>query len=119
MSDITFKKLLEQRRLFYVLDNLALKYKKAVVSKGDRKLIMDICEGILNILNGNIKLSEQDRDKLHKYRHKMRRLVTKTNLKSRRRILQGGALLGVLIPPLISGISAIISGLASSRSSEK
>ena len=62
MSDITFRKLLEQRRLFYVLDNLALKYKKAVIDKADRKLIMDLCEGILNILNGNIKLSDHDRD---------------------------------------------------------
>ena len=115
MSDITFRKLLEQRRLFYVLDNLALKYKKAVIDKADRKLIMDLCEGILNILNGNIKLSDNDRDKLRKYRHKLRRLVQPTDVKTRKKILKGGALLGVLIPPLISGISAIISGIASSR----
>ena len=108
MPDQTIKKLIEQRRLFYILDNLTLKYQKAVIDKADKKLINDLCTGIQNILNGNIKLDNNDREKLRKYKNKLRKLISKSNLKTKRKIIQTGGFLGVLIPSLISGLTSLI-----------
>lgn len=112
MSDATIKKLIEQRKLFYVLDNLQLKYKTAVVSKADRKLIKSICDGILNLLNGNIPLSDIDKDKLRKYRTTLRKIISKSTLKDKRKLLvqRGGSILGILIPTIVSGLTSLISG---------
>ena len=79
-----------------------------------------ICECILNIINGQIKLSKEDFEKLKPYKNLFRKLLTKnTKIKEKKRlIIQKGGFLQILIPAIISGLASIISSAISSNNSE-
>ena len=74
-----------------------------------------ICECTINIINRNIKVSDQEKRKINRNCDKIRELVNpKTSQKKRKRILvqEGGAflaplfalVLGGLVGPLLKGI---------------
>jgi hypothetical protein len=66
------------------------------------------------MLNGNIALTPTQKTALIKYRHTMRKLVEKSSLKQKKKILvQHGGFLEFLIPAAVTGIAQIISSLIS------
>ena len=91
-----------------------------LIRRAKGPLINKICECILNIINGQIKLSKEDFEKLKPYKNLFRKLLTKnTKIKEKKRlIIQKGGFLQILIPAIISGLASIISSAISSNNSE-
>ena len=82
---------------------------KAFIKGADKDIINTLCECSLNILGGNVPLSQKQKQKLKKYKRNLRQLADKKlSLKRKKSLLQtkGGGLLGVLLggilPPIVS-----------------
>jgi hypothetical protein len=83
--------------------------KKILKNKSDTKIIQFIKDIILNLLKGNIDLSEKEKSKLQKYKYTLRKILnTKPVCKSRQIIIQKGGFLSVLIPGALTLISSIL-----------
>jgi hypothetical protein len=81
-----------------------------IVQKGSKELVAAICECVDNLLNNNVPISDSDREKLHKYKGALRKLVKKSSLVKKKKILiQNGGFLQFLIPAAISALGGIIS----------
>ena len=66
-----------------------------------------------------LNINNSDFQKLKKYKTCLRKLVKKSNLASKKKILvQNGGFLQFLIPAVITGISEIVSSLISKKSSD-
>lgn len=92
------------------------KYKNTIIASADKHLIKTICEGIYNLLRGNISISDSDKEKLKKYKNTLRKLVEKSSINTKKKILiQKGGFLQFLLPAVITGISSIISSVISSK----
>jgi hypothetical protein len=105
-------KIQKNKDILQVLSNCKLNIRKAILQKADRELVDAICECVFNILEGNINLTEAQKKDLYKYRHILRKLVDKSNLKNKKKLLvQHGGFLQYLIPAAIGGISQIISSI--------
>ena len=113
------KNLEKQVDLLSALSHCKIKIRKAILDNADKDLIDAICQCFFNLLRGNIKLSQLQKEKLSKYRHTLRRLVNKSSLKQKKKILiQNGGFLEFLIPAAISGISSIISSIIGNNKTE-
>ena len=77
-----------------------------IIDVAGKELVHCICDCVLNILNGNISSSEEEKKKLKKHKYSLRELVKKnTSDKKRKHLIQEGGFLGALI--------LILGGLAS------
>jgi hypothetical protein len=105
-----------QLDLLKVLAKSKTKVRQAIIINADRKLIMAICEIVFNVLENNLTLDESDLLKIKRYRFTLRKLIKKTDLKEKKKILvQRGGFLQFLIPAVITGISNIVSSLIDSN----
>lgn len=103
-----------------VLAQSKTRYRNAILKKADKSLIQAICEIVHNVLKGNINISTQDRENLKKYRKTLHRLLEKSNLKSKKKIIiQRGGFLQFLIPAIVTGIADIVSSFISSTNSQQ
>lgn len=95
------------------------KHRKILTKYLDEQEINAICECILNVLYGNIKISASNKKKLAKYKKIFKKLL-KSNKKGEKKqiIVQHGGFLNILIPALISGISSIISATIAHKKDE-
>jgi hypothetical protein len=110
MSNIELVK--SQMDLLKVLANE--RYRKVIISKADSNLVKAICQGIHNVLKGNISISNYERERLKKFRKVLHKLLKKSTLQSKKKILiQQGGFLQFLIPAVVSGIASIISSAIS------
>jgi hypothetical protein len=108
----------KQQDLLKVLATSKKGIRNAILSNADKKLVIAILDSIFNLLNGNLNISKPDLDKLSKYKHIFRRLINKTPLKEKKKILvQHGGFLQFLIPAIVTGISSIVSSLISNNKS--
>ena len=81
-----------------------------IIQSADRQLLKSICEIVLNVLKGNVKLDDKQRKQLKLHRDLLRKLVDKkVNLPKKRKILlqRGGFLPSLLIPALAVAASII------------
>ena len=68
--------------------------RKAILSNGDNELICSICECILNVLNGNVKLGPDVLNKLSRHKKFFRQVVDENetvNNKKQLLVQNGGA----------------------------
>jgi hypothetical protein len=103
---------MKRRKLNYhalqVLRAAKPKLRKALISNCDRDLVLSICECILNVLSGNIKLSKCVKRKLRKHKATLRKDADKrVSLASKKKVIvqRGGfllPLLGAVLPTLAS-----------------
>ena len=100
--------------LLQQLANSRTKQARQILKHADRDLIEAIRQCVLNVLRGVVSLTKPERRKLAKYKKHLRKFVDKkTKFRSRQRIVQRGsgwitALLGTLLPHVVSGISYLI-----------
>ena len=67
----------------------------------------------------NMFISEDDKKRLYKYRNTLRKIVSKSSLKQKKKVLiQKGGFLQFIIPAAITGISSIISSLITNNKQE-
>lgn len=111
---MNLENIISQIDLLKTLGNCKNKLRKSIIVKSNRKLVQAICELIDNTLRGNLKFLKFDYNNLKKYKHTFRKLLKKSNLKTKKKILiQHGGFLPILIPSIIGGLSTIISSLVS------
>ena len=87
------------------------KFRIFLIQNASKEQIYSICEIVLNILNGNLKVS--DKNKLSKKRKLLRKIIQKSSLKKKRYLIQKGGFLEILIPSIVSGLASIISNIIS------
>ena len=61
----------------HVLKTATPKLRKSIISNCERELVHNICECVLNVLNGNVRLSDCVASKLRKHRAVLRKVAEK------------------------------------------
>ena len=110
MSDKSLDNIRIHKELLNILSHSKTKYKKAIIEKADKKLILAICDIIYNILNGNVNIDSETKNQLQKHKIFLRPLIEKASVKKKRKILQqkGGNILGIVLPALISAVASFL-----------
>ena len=110
------KRVVENLDFLKILSKCKKNMRKGIIMNADKELIYTLCECVLNLLNGNINISESEHNQLKPYKHLFRKLLnTNQNLKSKKKlIIQKGGFLEILLPAVISGLASIISSAISS-----
>lgn len=101
---------LQQLRL---IQNCPIHLRKQLLKKLPLKTVKTICECVYNTLNGNVKLTPKQKNKLTKYKYTLRKLASKklTLFNKKRLINQRGGFLNILIPAAVTAISSLINGI--------
>ena len=117
----------EEIKLLKILENpiIIKSTKKSLIKRMGKETINNIAELILNILNGNIHVSEETKNKLRHFAKICRKFLDKkTNLKTKKNILinkgiiQKGGFLQFLIPAIITGITSIITSIINNNNTK-
>lgn len=59
----------------------------AILEKVDKNVIAIICEYCLNLLLGNVEISKEILSKLSRYKHIFRKLIKKSSIKTKKKLL--------------------------------
>lgn len=80
--------------------------KKVLLQNGSDEFIKALLEILLNVMNGNVQISNKVKKSLKKYKKVLRRLLCpNVSLKSKRRaLIQTGGFLTTLLPIVIGGV---------------
>lgn len=114
------KHLEKHRYMFEVLKNASPKLRKAILQNSDDELICVLAEIIVNLMEGNVKLSPQQKQKMKPYKFLFRTIRKQCNRHHpnkkmlRRKVVQTGGILPFFIPllaPLIA--KAVLAGAVS------
>ena len=91
------------------------KFRNLLILHSNKDQIYSICECLLNVCNGNIKLNTDIHQKLKKYKNTFNKVLDrKTTLQNKKKILiQRGGFIQFLIPAVITGLANIISAAIS------
>ena len=86
------------------------KASKAVLKAVDKDVMNTISECCVNVLRGNVPLSQQQKRKLFKHRQALRLLAgrKKVSDKRKRALVQGGGFLGALLGPIIGVLGHLL-----------
>ena len=108
-------RLKSQLHFLHVLRDAKPQARRALLASADDDLIKAIVECAINTLNGNHKLTRDQKSKLHKYKSRLRALVNpKVSFKNKRKLLiQKG---GFIVPLLTSILSGVIGALINNSS---
>lgn len=99
-----------------ILSCCTKKLKNKLISKGDKSLILTLTECIINTLNGNIKLSPKDKDKLFKHKHSLRNTLKLKTIKDKKKsLIQQGGYLQYILPAAITLITTLLEKYKSKR----
>lgn len=107
-------RLKSQLHFLHVLKDAKPQARRALLISAHDDLIKAIVECAINTLNGNHKLSKEDKSKLSKYKNRLRTLINpKISFKNKRKLLiQKG---GFIVPLLTSILTSVIGTLISSN----
>jgi hypothetical protein len=77
-----------------------------IIKRAKAPLINKICECVLNILNGKVKISKADYDKLKPYKKTFRKLLEKKIKLTQKKklIIQKGGFLQIILPLITAAI---------------
>jgi hypothetical protein len=82
---------------------------KAVMKGASPDLMKAISECSLNVLKGNVRLTQAQKRRLCKHKQSLRLLAKKsTSTKQRKKILQKGGFIGALLKPVLSVLGGIL-----------
>ena len=104
------KRLRSNYHALHVLKGAAPKLRKAIILNGGKQLVNSICECVLNVLNGNVKLSECVKRKLRKHKNVLRKVVDKRVPLSgkKKAIVQRGGFLLPLLSAVLPALATLI-----------
>lgn len=81
--------------------------RKAIIEAADKDLILCLCECALNVLKGNVTLTNAQLKKLKQYKQHLRKLIEKKlALKKKKEVIQKGGFLPALLAPLAASVIA-------------
>ena len=82
-----------------------------IIDEGGMELVHCICDCVHNILQGNIPVDEEEKERLKRHRHCLRKLVNeKTSYRRRKQLIQDRGFLGSLIPILVGLVGKLFTG---------
>ena len=84
--------------------------RRAMISNADKDLIQTLVHAAKDIINGKIKLKRSQLKRLRSCEHSLRTFVTARNLPTRKRALQSGGFLGLLLKPLLGVLAGTLFG---------
>jgi hypothetical protein len=88
------------------------KARRGIINGGPNDLVNTLCECVLNILKGNVRVTPNQKLSLSKYKNDLRKRVNKrVAVSAKKRVLQKGGLFGVLAKVLTPLLAPIIGGL--------
>ena len=89
------------------LESAKPRQRRALIATAENELIHKICELVLNVLNGNVALSESETSKLKRYKKVLRQLIDKrVKVRQKRQLLvQKGGFLSAIIGPALAELS--------------
>ena len=88
------------------------KLASGIIKNSSEDFIKCLCECCLNLLKGNIPISQGQKKKLKKYKNPVRNLAKKSvSIKHKRKIVQRGGFLGTLLSTIIPAIAGLVGGL--------
>ena len=100
-----------QLHLLKFIASLPKKQQQEVLAVAPKDLIRAYSEGALNVLKGNVKLSEKSFKSVKRQRSKLRTLANKkSSIKKKKAVIQHGGFLGLLSSILIPAVVGLISG---------
>ena len=100
-------RLKSQLHILHVLRDAKPQARRALLAYANDDLMKAIVECANNTLNGNHRLTKDDKSKLHKYKNRLRALVNpKVSFKSKRKLLIQKD--GFIVPLLTSIMSGVI-----------
>lgn len=99
------------------------KHRTAIVRTADKPLVKCICECVLNVLEGVVKLSDNTKRQLRRHKHALRKLSdtdrmgmrTDWRTKKRAIIQSGGSFLPLLLAPILGTLISKIFGSGGTR----
>ena len=85
---------------------------KHILDKASPALIRCLCDCAHNVLQGNVEITHHHKRKLKPHKTKLRKLADrKVALKTKRRIIQKGGFLPILLSALAPVISGVVGSL--------
>ena len=82
-----------------------------IIDEGGMELVNCVCDCVQNILQGNIPVSEEEKELFKTHRECLRKLVKKkTSDREKKRLIQEGGFLGSLIPTLVALVGKLFTG---------
>ena len=116
LNKANMENILSQKNLLKELSKTQSPYKKLILEKADSKLIQAICESAYNILEGNIQLDAKSKQALLKYKNLLRKLVQKSSLKQKKKLLvQSGGALPAILPLVLSSLASAVGSYLASK----
>ena len=99
-----------------VLHKAKDKERKRIIDSGNKELILCLCECIINILNGNVPTTSDQKKKLKRYTKNLQILKRqRTSLKQKKKLFgQKGGFLPLLLAPIIGVVGGLIGDLIGS-----
>ena len=96
------------------------KHRAAITRAADKSLVKCICECVLNILHGVVKLSASEKRRLSKHKHALRKLSHSSgndDWRTKKRVIiqNGGSFLPILLASLVSTLISKIIGSSDTR----
>ena len=94
----------------HVLKTATPKLRKAIVANCDRELVNNVCESVLNVLNGNVRLSACVARKLRKHKAVLRKVADRRVPISGKKklIVQRGGFLLPLLSAVLPALATLI-----------
>ena len=94
-----------------VLKNCNSKQRRALLQAADSKLLKAICECVLNVLRGTVKLNPSQKRKLRRHKDSLRQLADKRiPLKRKKNLIvqKGEGFLGILLAPVLQQLASLL-----------
>ena len=108
------KRLSDIHKELVKIKRLSLRERKHFFKTCSKECVTKVCECIKNVLNANLKIKPSHLKKLSRHKQTLRVLALKrTSLAKRKKLLQKGGFLSILLPALIPAIASLLSGLFS------
>src|SRR6218665_708354 len=100
------KKMLVKLKLF---KKASVKVRKKILKNCNKTLLCFIRECAKNVLKGKVPLSNPQKSRLSRFKKKLRHLASKKTLvKVKKKIVQSGGFLGVLLTPVLSFLGLLL-----------
>lgn len=94
------------------INKLGDRAKRQYLKKCNKEFVDCVSECAKNVLRGNVPLTTNQKAKLRRNQKNLRSLAIKrTSLKKRRQILQKGGFLAALLPPVLSLLGGVLTGV--------
>ncbi|GBL70998.1 hypothetical protein AVEN_70372-1 [Araneus ventricosus] len=102
----------EQLQQLELINICPQKFRKEILKSINEEGIKAICECCLNVLHGNISLTEKQKGSLSKHKRTLRTVAERKVALSKKRklLLQKGGFLNILIPTALSVLSGLFHG---------